>query len=44
VSHRGLAFRALAAFLAADEGRRFLAGTPASGGAAPGSGASESAS
>jgi XTP/dITP diphosphohydrolase len=41
VSHRGLAFRALAAFLAADEGRRFLAGPPpASGGAAPGSGAS----
>ena len=32
VSHRGRAFRALAAFLAGDEGRRFLAGTPAAGG------------
>lgn len=37
VSHRGRAFRALAAFLAGDEGRRFLAGTPPAGGAAPGS-------
>jgi XTP/dITP diphosphohydrolase len=41
VSHRGLAFRALAAFLAGDEGRRFLA---AAGGAAPGSASPGSAS
>jgi XTP/dITP diphosphohydrolase len=36
VSHRGVAFRALAAFLAGEEGRRFLAAASA-GGTTPGS-------